>query len=129
MTNYPTLHWDTNESIITAYYKMWQHRQLILLLALVRTPRQILGTLLNVQQQYKNRCSLCFVDRCLSFFFCPWCCLSFIDLRFWLSLWYFQTLLAYLIEIFALFYYDMCLLFNTVCLILRAQQRGNICKC
>jgi hypothetical protein len=22
----------------------------------------------------------CFVDRCLSFFFCPWCCLSFIDL-------------------------------------------------
>ena len=25
--------------------------------------------------------SVCFVDRCLSFFFCPLCCLSYFDMR------------------------------------------------
>ena len=38
---------------------------------------------------------VCFVDRCLSFFFWPLCCLFFVDL--WIlitSLWYLQTLLV-----------------------------------
>jgi hypothetical protein len=36
----------------------------------------------------------CFVDRCLSFFFWPLCCLFFFDLRILItSLWYLQTLL------------------------------------
>jgi hypothetical protein len=34
----------------------------------------------------------CFVDRCLSFFFWPLCCLSFIDLQILINLWYLQTL-------------------------------------
>ena len=38
---------------------------------------------------------LCFVVRCLFFFFCPLCCLSFFDLRILItSLWYLQTHLS-----------------------------------
>ena len=36
---------------------------------------------------------LYFVDRCLSFFFWPLCCLYFFDLRILITLWYLQTLL------------------------------------
>jgi hypothetical protein len=37
---------------------------------------------------------VCFVDRCLSFFFWPLCCLFFFDIRILItSLWYLQTLL------------------------------------
>ena len=35
---------------------------------------------------------VCFVDRCLSFFFWLLCCLSFFDLRILIILWYLQTL-------------------------------------
>jgi hypothetical protein len=41
---------------------------------------------------------VCVVDRCLSFFFWPLCCLFFYDIRFWLPLWYLQTLLYTLLN-------------------------------
>jgi hypothetical protein len=34
---------------------------------------------------------VCFVDRCLSFFFWSLCCLSCFDLRILITLWYLQT--------------------------------------
>ena len=38
---------------------------------------------------------VCLVDRCLSFFFWPLCCLSFFDLRILItSLWYLHTLIT-----------------------------------
>jgi hypothetical protein len=37
---------------------------------------------------------VCFVDRYLYFFFWPLCYLIFFDIRFWLPLWYLQTLLS-----------------------------------
>ena len=41
---------------------------------------------------------VCFVDRCLSFFFWPLCYLTFFDLRqFWLPLWHLQTFLYFVV--------------------------------
>ena len=40
---------------------------------------------------------VCFVDSCLYFFFCPLCCLFFVDMQILIVLWYLQTLLSILI--------------------------------
>ena len=50
---------------------------------------------------------VCFVDRWLSFFFWPLCCLFVCDVRFWLPLWYLQTLLVLLVKGWNnIFYFD-----------------------
>jgi hypothetical protein len=65
---------------------------------------------------------VCFVDRCLYFFFWPMCCLFFFDIviyGFWLPLWYLQTLLRCL--------WDFCILlypsvhFTTSCIVMSSN--------
>ena len=50
---------------------------------------------------------VCFVDRCLSFFIWPLCCLFFFDIRILItSLWYLHTLLPQGIIFFFFFAYE-----------------------
>jgi hypothetical protein len=41
---------------------------------------------------------VCFVDRCLSFFYWSLCCLCLFDLRILITLWYLQTLLSIIMK-------------------------------